>query len=90
MDVLNLKNLFVYILYADQDIVEDRIMKRKYNENQILGKKQKYETLKRLEISKKSDYKKIYDSLIFFLKEKNIKHIIINTNNYNYKEITND
>ena len=88
--ILTINSLSVYILFADQKELEDRISKREYTEYDIINQKKEYKREKILKILRKCNYIELYKSLIQLLDKQEIKYTILDTTEFKLKEITHD
>tara|TARA_B110000908_G_scaffold137249_1_gene162825 strand:- start:248 stop:772 length:525 start_codon:yes stop_codon:yes gene_type:complete len=88
--ILTIKPLFVYILFTNEDELENRISKRRYNEYEFLNEKKPYKREKRLEISRNCNYIELYKSLIQLLEKKEINYSILDSTNPKFTKITYD
>ena len=88
--ILTIKPLFVYILFTNEDELENRISKRRYNEYEFLNEKKPYKREKRLEISRNCNYIELYKSLIQLLEKQDVKYTILDTTKSKIKQITHE
>ena len=88
--ILTIKPLFVYILFTNEEELENRISKRRYNEYEFFNEKKTYKREKRLEISRNCNYIELYKSLIQLLEKKEINYSILNSTNPKFTKITYD
>jgi len=88
--ILTIKPLFVYILFTNEEELENRISKRRYNEYEFFNKKKPYKREKRLEISRNCNYIELYKSLIQLLEKKEINYSILDSTNPKFTKITYD
>jgi len=86
--ILTIKPLFVYILFTNEEELENRISKRKYNEYEFFNEKKQYKREKRLEISRNCNYIELYKSLIQLLEKKKINYSILDSTNPKFTKIT--
>ena len=88
--ILTIKPLFVYILFTNEEELENRISRRRYNEYEFFNEKKLYKREKRLEISRNCNYIELYKSLIQLLEKKEINYSILDSTNPKFTEITYD
>ena len=88
--ILTTKPLFVYILFTNEEELEKRISKRRYNEYEFFNEKKPYKREKRLEISRNCNYIELYKSLIQLLEKKEINYSILDSTNPKFTKITYD
>ena len=88
--ILTIKPIFVCILFTNEEELEHRILKRKYNEYEFLNEKKEYQTEKRLEISKNCNYIELYQTLIELLEIEEINYTILDSTKPKYTKITYD
>ena len=88
--ILTIKPLFVYILFTNEEELENRISKRRYNEYEFFNKKKPYKREKRLEISRNCNYIELYKSLIQLLERKEINYSILDSTKPKFTKITYD
>ena len=88
--ILTIKPLFVYILFTNEEELENRILKRRYNEYEFFNQKKAYKREKRLEISRNCNYIELYKSLIQLLERKEINYSILDSTNPKFTKITYD
>ena len=89
-EILTIQPLFVCVLFTNEEELEHRISKRKYNEYKVLNKKKEYEREKRLEISRNCNYIELYKSLIQLLEREKINYTILDSTKPKYTKITYD
>jgi len=88
--ILTIKPLFVYILFTNEEELENRISKRRYNEYEFFHHKKAYKREKRLEISRNCNYIELYKSLIQLLERKEINYSILDSTKPKFTKITYD
>jgi guanylate kinase len=88
--ILTIKPLFVYILFTNEEELENRISRRRYNEYEFFNEKKLYKREKRLEISRNCNYIELYKSLIQLLEKKKINYSIFDSTNPKFTKITYD
>jgi hypothetical protein len=88
--ILTIKPLFVYILFTNEEELENRISKRRYNEYEFFNEKKIYKRENRLEISRNCNYIELYKSLIQLLEKKEINYNILDSTNPKFAKITYD
>jgi len=88
--ILTIKPLFVYILFTNEEELENRISRRRYNEYEFFNEKKLYKREKRLEISRNCNYIELYKSLIQLLEKQDVKYTILDTTKSKIKQITYD
>jgi len=88
--ILTIQPIFVCILFVNEEELEHRISKRKYNEYEFLNEKKDYEKEKRLEISRNCNYNELYKTLIKLLDKEKINYTILDSTNQKYTKITYD
>ena len=88
--ILTIKPLFVYILFTNEEELENRISRRRYNEYEFFNEKKLYKREKRLEISRNCNYIELYKSLIQLLEKKEINYSILDSTNPKFTKITYD
>lgn len=88
--ILTIKPLFVYILFTNEEELENRISIRRYNEYEFFNEKKPYKREKRLEISRNCNYIELYKSLIKLLEKQDVKYTILDTTKSKIKQITYD